>query len=131
MHVEPVEDEFAGAFWRGAREHRLLIDRCQDCGWWIHHPSPFCPRCRTRHVEPEPVCGRGTIVSHAITHRPPVPTDVADLPVLHVLVELEEQAGLRVASTLVGIDRPVIGAPVEVVFDDRDGYTLPRFRMTT
>lgn len=129
MELRPVDDEFAGSFWSGARDHQLLIDRCQDCAFWIHHPRPMCPRCLGTNVTPEPVSGRGTIATHAITHRPPVPTDPDELPVLHVVVELEEQEGLRVASTLVGHEPPTIGAPVEVVFEDHDGFTLPRFRL--
>jgi len=130
MDIAPMEDEFAGAFWQGAREHRLLIDRCGDCGWWIHHPRPMCPHCLTRNVTPQEVSGRGRVVSTAVTHRPPVPTDPDELPVLHVLVELDEQPGLRLASTVVGDERPSIGDRVEVVFDDRPGgFTLPRFRL--
>lgn len=123
------DDEFAGAFFSGAREHRLLIDRCQDCGWWIHHPRPMCPRCLTMNVSPEEVSGRGTVVGHAVTHRPPVPVAASDLPVAHVLVELDEQPGLRVASTLVGRRRPEVGQRVEVVFDDLEDVTLPRFQV--
>lgn len=126
--MRPVENGYEGTYWTAAREHRLEIERCRDCGHWIHYPKGWCPRCRTRNVRAEAVSGRGRLVSHTTTHRPPVPVEHTATPVVHVLVELEEQAGLRVAATLTG-GVPRIGARVHVVWDDRDGYTLPRFAL--
>lgn len=129
--LRPIDDEHAGTYWQAAREHRLEIVRCQQCGWWIHYPRPMCPRCLTEDVTPEEVAGTGSVASLAVTHRPPVPTPADELPVVHVLVELDEQPGLRIAASMVDGQRPEIGARVEVVFDDRDGFTLPRFRLVS
>ena len=53
-----------------------------------------------------------------------------DLPYLVALVELEEDPSLRVLSNLVDIDvnGATVGMPVEVVFVQRDGQSLPMFR---
>jgi hypothetical protein len=47
------------------------------------------------------------------------------------LIELDEQAGVRLVANLRGveIDQISVGMPVEVVFEDREnGGTLPQFQ---
>jgi predicted Zn-ribbon and HTH transcriptional regulator len=46
------------AFWTGGRDGELRIVRCNDCGYYIHPPSPRCPRCLGKNVESTPVSGR-------------------------------------------------------------------------
>ncbi len=117
-------------YWDAASEHRLDILRCRACGTWIHYPQPRCPSCHGADVAPQTVSGRGTVASFTVTHFAPTP-DLADaLPITLVMVELEEQAGLRIVTNLAEADRGElrIGLPVEVTFEDRDGETLPQFR---
>ncbi len=117
-------------YWDAASEHRLDILRCGDCGTWIHYPQPRCPACRGADVAPQTVSGRGTVASFTVTHFAPTPALADSLPITLVMVELEEQAGLRVVTNLVGAEPGAlrIGLPVEVVFEDRDGETIPQFR---
>jgi uncharacterized OB-fold protein len=56
----------------------------------------------------------------------------ADVPYVLVMVELVEQAGLRLVGRLVdGVDAPLrIGAAVEVVIEDRGpGAAVPAFAL--
>ncbi len=116
--------------WDAADEHRLDILRCGDCGTWIHYPQPRCPACLGADVAPGTVSGRGTVASFTVTHFAPTPALADSLPITLVMVELEEQPGLRIVTNLVGAERDElrIGLPVEVTFEDRDGETLPQFR---
>jgi uncharacterized OB-fold protein len=129
--VPPVVDTSSRAYWDGARAHRLVLAGCTDCGFLVHYPRARCPRCLSTSVEAREVSGRGRVASWTVTHRPPAPAFADDLPIVLVLVELDAQPGLRIAATMAeGEARPAIGDSVDVVFDDRDGYTLPRFRLT-
>ena len=128
-----ASDPLTDFFWAGAREGRLLIQRCQACGTYIHLPRPVCRACRSFDLAPEQVSGRGTVYTFTETHRPFHPFFVDRVPYLLAAVELEEQAGLRVLSNLVGIDEvtgePRMGMPVEVDFEWlSDRLAIPVFR---
>lgn len=129
MPSPPVVDATSRAYWDGAREHRLVLAACRDCGFLVHYPRPRCPRCRSSAVVPREVAGAGRVASWTITHRPPAPDFADDLPIVLVLMELDAQPGLRIAATMApGEPPPRIGDPLEVVYEDHDDYTLPRFR---
>jgi len=130
MPTAPVIDDAHRFYWDAAREHRLDILRCGGCGTWIHYPQARCPECHGADVAPQTVSGRGTVASFTVTHFAPAPEFADALPITLVMVELEEQAGLRIVTNLVE-DEPGelrIGLPVEVVFEDREELTLPQFR---
>ena len=119
------------AYYRGLSDQRLLIHRCRECRVWHHPPRSVCPRCWSRDVAAEPVSGRGTIALLTIL-RYGAPQPGVDYSAGHALVavELEEQAGLRVSSTIVGTDPAElrIGAPVELVWRDVEGRSpMPEF----
>ena len=120
----PEPDADTAFFWEATRQHRLDILRCGACGTYVHYPKPVCWRCGSRDLAPATVSGRGTIYSFTVTHQD-VPGYTAPFTV--VLVELSEQPGLRMVSTLVE-GHAEIGAPVEVTFRDAGEVTLPVFR---
>ena len=37
--------------YRALAERRLVINRCQDCGWWIYPHRPMCPECWSWNVK--------------------------------------------------------------------------------
>jgi uncharacterized protein len=115
------------AFWTGGASGRLLIARCEDCGYWIHPPTPVCPICRGMAIEPHPVSGRGIVMSFSIVHYQWLPEPKA--PYIVVLVELVEQEGLRLTSRLVGLDPHdvAIGTHVAVCFERVEDVWLPLF----
>jgi len=119
------------AFWfEGARQHRLLIQRCTGCGDLRHPPLPACPRCRSFDWDTVEASGRGTVYSFVVVHYPQVPAFDYPLPI--GLVELEE--GTRLVADLVGLDPAdwKIGMAVTVDFVDvDDDLTLPVFRPAT
>ena len=43
----PEIDETNAYYWEAAREHRLVLLRCEDCRTWIHPPRPNCWSCRS------------------------------------------------------------------------------------
>jgi uncharacterized OB-fold protein len=118
-------------FYRGWLDHELRVNRCADCGRWHHPPKPMCPACWSWNVVPTAVSGRGTVHLLMWLHHGPAPGGAAETAAPHpvVVVELAEQTGLRITSTIVGspAESVRIGMPVEVAWIDRDGVPFPAF----
>jgi uncharacterized protein len=115
------------AFWfEGARERKLLIQRCASCGKLRHPPRPMCGECRSLEWDTVEASGRGTVYSYVVNHHPQLPA--FDYPLAVGLVELEE--GTRLVANVVGVEPADVhvGMPVEVEFVDHDPeLTLPAF----
>ena len=113
-------------FFEGAKEHKLLIQRCTSCGRLRHPPLPACAACRSFDWDTVESSGRGTIFSFVVTHYPKVPG--FEYPLVVALVELEE--GTRLMANVGGIDPADvrIGQPVVARFVAHDDdLTLPVF----
>lgn len=119
-------------FYRGWLHRELLLNRCAACGRRHHPPRPMCPSCWSWDVVPTAVGGRGTVHLLIRLHQgPSAPgVDYAAVPHPVAVVELEEQEGLRVTSTVVDCppERLEIGLPVELAWIDRGGIPFPAFR---
>lgn len=113
-------------FWDGLKDHKLLIQRCSDCSALRHPPRPMCPKCNSLSWKPIESSGRGVIYSFVMPVQPQFP--FFDYPYIVALVELEE--GIRLVSNLCDIaaDDASIGMPVEVFYEQFDGFVLPQFR---
>jgi len=123
----PAVNEDNRAFWTGGADSALMIARCGACAYYVHPPVAFCPACESRDVRPERVSGRGEVFSFTVNHKAWLP----GLPVPYVLalVELEEQAGLRLPSNIVGCDPEsiAIGMKVAVRFEAVEDLHVPLF----
>jgi uncharacterized OB-fold protein/acyl dehydratase len=114
-------------FFDGAKDEKLLFQRCSSCGALRHPPGPMCPSCQSLEWEPVEASGKGTVYSFVTNHYPQVPA--FDYPLNVALIELDE--GVRLISNVVGIeaDAVEIGMAVEVEFTAfDDDLTLPQFR---
>lgn len=132
MRPAPLLTEDNAFFWEAATAHRLVAQRCADCGRFRHPPRPMCPECNSLAVEIVELSGRGTIYSFSIIHHPPSP--FFEHPVLAVLVELAER--IRLVSNLIDVDpstiqgTSLIGERVEVTFVPTAGeQAVPVFRL--
>jgi uncharacterized OB-fold protein len=126
----PAVSARTAPYWTGGSSDQLLIARCQACGFWLHPPLPLCTRCRSRDIAPEPVSGRGTVWSYTINRYP----WAAQLQPPYVIaeVELDEQPGLRLLTSIVGGDADdpeavAIGMPVRVRFEQAGEAWIPVF----
>jgi uncharacterized OB-fold protein len=126
FRVLPRLDDENRFFWTSGEDGKLRFLRCNDCGYYIHPPLPQCPRCASRDIAPSVVSGRGVVHSFTINHQP---WDGSTEPWPIVLVELDEQEGLRLTSNMVNcsIDDVRIGIPVHVVFEQHDDVFVPVF----
>lgn len=115
LRPAPTPDELE--FWQSGADGRLRIQRCNSCQRWQQPPNPVCFHCLSRDVAFEPVSGEGTVYSFTINHQPWLPHLTEPFAVL--VVELDEQPGLRFVSRLVNtaVDDVAIGMRVRVVFE--------------
>lgn len=127
----PAADELSKPFWETARQHRLVVQRCQNCGYFNHPPRPACDACQSQQLRFEPVSGRGTVYSFTVMHQPNVAGFEDEVPYLNILVELAEQPLLFMVSHLPfsDLDKVQIDRAVEVYFKEVDAeVALPQFR---
>ena len=126
LRPRPALTQDNSFFFEGAKQHRLLIQRCASCGTLRHPPRPSCAKCRSFDWDTLEASGRGTIFSFVVNHYPQVPA--FDYPLVVALVELEE--GTRLVANVAGItpETAAIGMAVEVGFEDFDDeLSLPVF----
>jgi len=123
-------NELGQAYWEGAARGELVIQRCGECGRWIHFPEPACPSCGSSKLGFEPVSGAGTVETFSVIHHSFVPEFADRTPYVIAWIALPEQAGLRVFANVTGCvpDEVAIGMPVTVGFEQRDGRAVPNFR---
>ena len=144
LNIHEQDSEYFGYF-EAAKDHRLVVKKCVDCGLLRGEPGPSCPWCSSMGSEWVDVSGKGTIYSYQIVAHSVLPGFVEWVPYPIVLVELDEQRGepgegdgLRITANLVNSDMEPedeedvsIGRRVEVVFmDQEDGLTLPQFALS-
>jgi uncharacterized OB-fold protein len=126
FRVLPRLDEETEFFWTSGRDGKLRFLRCTGCAYLVHPPAPVCPTCLGSSLAPDAVSGRATVHSYTVNHHP---WDGSTEPWAIVLVEIEEQADVRLTTNMVGIapDDITIGMPVRVVFEDHDPIFVPLF----
>ncbi len=113
-------------FWQGGEHGRLQFLRCQRCGTWLHPPQPVCPSCHGTDVAPEAVSGRAVVHCFTVNHKQWTP---APVPYVIAIVELPEQAAMRMMTNIVGCEPDDVhtGMEVEVEFEHRDDVWIPLF----
>lgn len=125
----PSIDPDSAPYWQGAKEGKLMIQRCKATGQAFLYSRQLVPGIVDSEVEWIEASGRGTIYSYTVARRPAGQAFAEDCPYVIVAVELEE--GARVMSNLVTDDPDSvrIGQAVEVVFDTvSDELTIPKFQ---
>ncbi|MBI3302230.1 MAG: Zn-ribbon domain-containing OB-fold protein [Deltaproteobacteria bacterium] len=116
----PTPDPDSWPFWRAARQHQLLLQRCPNCGHCRYPPKAFCNHCHTLGGEWRALRGRGRLVSWTVQHHLLTPAFADELPYVVLLVALEERPNVRLVGNLRGgtVDDLKIGRPGQAVFED-------------
>jgi len=106
----PRPDVESQGFWDALAADRLDMCRCTECRQYLQPPLEHCRHCAapTRF---ETVSGRGSVFSYIVVRHPAVPGHLP--PYVIALVELDEQAGLRLTGILdLDPSQVQIGMPV-------------------
>jgi uncharacterized OB-fold protein len=119
-------------FWNGAKNGKLVMQRCAECSAWVWCPRPVCAECGSDKLTWTELSGRGTVFAFTVIREVvgrALRGFAPDIPYVTAWIDLEE--GPRFCSNIIGcpIDKVNIGMDVEVTFQDTgDGVTLPKFR---
>ena len=127
-------------FWEGVKRGQLLVQSCGRCARLRFPPRSMCPSCQSFEAGWRKMSGRGCVWSYVVPHPPLTPAFEPLAPYNVIVVELEEDPGIRMVGNLVPsgggainqVDpaRIAIGARVELVFDDvGGGVILPRWTL--
>ncbi len=125
----PVPDEISAPFFDGAREGKLMLQHCTNCGQWSFPVRERCPHCFAASLEWKPASGKGTLYTYTIMHQVMNPGFASSVPYNVSQVDLAE--GVRMIANVVGIANTDLkpGMALEVVFEDvGEGVSLPKFR---
>jgi uncharacterized OB-fold protein len=114
-------------FWTSGADGRLRFLRCEECGTYVHPPSPICPDCLSKALDPAAVSGRATVATFTVNHQPWIPG--YDPPYVIAIVEIDEQPSVRLMTNIVGCPPEAvrIGMPVQVTFEEYEDVWLPHF----
>ena len=130
FRVLPRLDDENRFFWTSGADGVLRILRCNNCHFYIHPPSPICPRCLSRDVAPQTVSGRGRVETFTINYQQWIP---GSEPYVVVWVSIDEQPSVRLSANLIDVEpeEVAVGMEVEVTFEHVEDVYLPLFRATT
>lgn len=110
-------------FWEAAREGRLVIQRCAECGQLRHYPRLLCSRCFSDRCDWVEASGEGTVHSWTVAHHAFHPAFADELPYTLVTVDLKE--GVRALGRWREGRTPSVGLVVRGGFETReDGVDL-------
>ena len=115
-------------YWEGAKDGKLILQKCNDCSGIYFPPRPFCPKCSSCSVQEYQASGKGSLYSYVINH---LPSPGFTPPFAIAVVELEE--GPRLMSNIVECEQTPealeLDMPLEVTFEKlNDDITLPQFK---
>jgi len=125
----PIVNPWARPFWKAAREGKLIIQQCKDCGRHIFYPRIACIHCSSEKVDWVQASGKGTVYSYTVVESNAPSAFIQDMPYVVAVVRLEE--GVQMLTNIVGCDPYQVRCdmPVQVTFEKLDDeFSLPKFR---
>ncbi|HUO49870.1 MAG TPA: Zn-ribbon domain-containing OB-fold protein [Acidimicrobiales bacterium] len=130
MPVPAASAETIG-WWEAAAAHRLVVQRCTDCGTTRHPPGPLCPACRSARAELAELPGTGSVYTYTVVHQAFIPQLADRVPYVVAAVDLDGAGGARLVTDLVDVapEDVHVGMRVAVAWEDMGPeLALPRFR---
>jgi uncharacterized OB-fold protein len=128
---EPTIDEISRPFWEACDAHRLVVQRCKNCGTHRSPPKPACWSCGSFDHGWSESSGHGRVFTYTIAHHCPHPVAKLRVPYNIAVVELDDCDNVLLLSNVIGCPHTDlrVDLPVEVVWEDRgEGRSLYRFK---
>lgn len=127
--IPPQPTDVSRTFWEACREHRLVMQKCEDCEKLTFYPAYMCPRCGSDRLEWTQLSGRGRIYSVTRVFHPAAPVFRGSTPYVVALVQVDEGPIMMTNIVGDGAMNARIGDAVEVEFQETGEVTLPRYRL--
>jgi uncharacterized protein len=127
----PVPSSLTAFFWHAVPRHELHILRCQNCAHYVHYPRAISTAASRWNCCPKRVSGRAQLYGYTWATQAFHPYFVDKLPYCSAVVELAEDAGVRMTTNIIDCPRDEVrtGMRVEVLFREvAPGLVLPLFR---
>ena len=126
VHPTPV----SRPYWEALALEKLVNQRCDACGSWVHYPRIRCTTCLSDQLRWHEVDPAGVLYAFSIAYHPTAPWFATEPPQVVAVVELAN--GVRLSTNIVTADpqQLSIGMAVTGVFDHRPDVTLLKFRPT-
>ena len=125
----PLPSHLSEPFWNAAKNHQLVLQKCQDCGTFQWYPKAWCIECGSDRLTWGRSTELGTIYSFTIIkHAKANPAFTSEIPFAIVAVELDD--GPRMYGRLMNcpVEEIRTGKRVKVIFEDvSDTISLPQF----
>ena len=131
-NIIPVSTPDTAQIWEGAKQGKLMVQKCTACGFLNWPPSIWCGKCKDPDAAKEfvEVSGKGTLYCWYICHDTSITGYEDKVPYAVILTELDEQPGLILMSNILNFEYGVLGEGLQngmalkVVFDHDDGSGL-------
>lgn len=122
----PLITDLDRAFWEAARDGRLVVQACGDCGAAQFPPEEICNKCHSTNRTWREVRGEGRIFSWSRIWHPVHPALQGRGPYIAVVVRLDEEPSILMIGNLLGETNQAveIGAPVRATYEDHGAYGL-------
>ena len=117
-------------YWEGARQGRLLFQKCRRCGSAQFPPRYHCASCWETDLDWAQSTGKGVVESFTVVHRAPLAEFRDKVPYVVASVIVEE--GPRMLTNIVGESalEVQVGANVKATFVTGDNSeTLLQFTL--
>lgn len=123
----PPIDPVTQPFWDRCAAGELCVQVCDQCGNKQLYPRLACCQCQGTSLRLDATDGTGTVRSFTIIRRAVSAAFEADVPYVVALIELG--AGPTLMANVVDVDPEEvrIGQTVKVVFEQREGISVPHF----
>ena len=118
--IPNIEDHDTGGHWHAAKDGKVGLRVCTDCGTVLHLPKAYCHGCGGWSTEWRSVAPTGTLYSYTVTERQLRPE--FDPPYTVVVVDLDDAPGARLFGYLEGRPDLKIGIPMRARFDEVDEH---------
>ena len=116
-------------FWKGAKEGKLMIQKCKDCNKHIFYPRMSCPFCFSDDIEWVQSSGKGKIYTYTVVRSNAPSAFIADMPFVIAVVRMDD--GVQMLTNIVDCEPEQVYCemPVQVTFEKlTEEVTLPKFR---
>lgn len=124
----PLIDDDNRVFWEELKNHKFMLQHCNDCQKFIFYPRIICPHCYSENISWKETNGQGKIESYTVVHRA-MPPFKDEVPYVVGIIQLNE--GVKMMSRIINKSEEVaIGKNVSVVYQNiEEDLTLPYFQI--